>query len=47
MNFSTYMNDLRLDDWLVPPPSARLLWGLIGRELYIDYADLMLNKTLV
>jgi hypothetical protein len=38
MNLSTYIDDLRLDDWLVPPP-ARLICGVISAELYIDHAD--------
>jgi hypothetical protein len=39
------MDDLRLDDWLVSLPPARLICGFIGRELYIDCADVMVNKT--
>jgi hypothetical protein len=38
------MDDLRLDHWLVPPPVARPIYGVIGRELYFDYADVMVNK---
>jgi hypothetical protein len=42
-----HIDDLRLDHWLVPPPVARPIYGVIGRELYFDYADVMVNKISV